>query len=252
MNKKSLSILITGANSDIGSAVVSRVANDASSSLLITSHSTENETLLQSFPASVRHLQGIDLTETEDTQKVAAVAGQLFDKPFCWLHCAGEFWHHKTVEATPLEEVKRMISSHFITLYATAKAVIPVMKRVGGGRVLAFSCNSVRHSYPEMAAFTPAKAAVESFIKCLANEVIDSDILANCLALPTIRTKKVLAIKSAKYHPFYISVDDLVDTIVEFFATMSPLMTGNSIGVVKYSPYFYREGYFQRNRPKDG
>jgi NAD(P)-dependent dehydrogenase (short-subunit alcohol dehydrogenase family) len=247
-----LDLLVTGANSDIGSAVVVHAAAAADSNVLITTRKTACPALEQPFQARVTHLRGIDLTSEGDTHKVAEAAAKLFSAPFCWLHCAGDFWAHRTIEQTELEDAKRMFSSHFVSLYATAKAIIPVMKRVGGGRLVAFSCNSVRHNYPDMAAFTPAKAAVESFVRCLANECLEYGILANCLALPTIATDKVIASKPEEYHPFYATASQLVDAVVECFSGMSPLVTGNSIGIVKYSPYYYREGYYHRNRSKPG
>lgn len=250
MSDQSLDLLVTAANSDIGSAVVSRLASNRSSRLVITSRQNTDR-LKNSYGPSVAHLKDIDLTLESDTAKVAAAVNHVFDMPFCWLHCAGDFWDHKSIDDTVLDVAKNMIASHYISLYAVAKVIVPIMKTVGGGRVLAFSCNSVRHSYPQMAAFTPAKAAVESFVKCLANEALEHNILANCFALPTIATPKVLNSKAKEYHTYYPSVESLVDSVLHCFSTMSPLITGNAIGIVKYSPYFHREGYFRRNRPKD-
>lgn len=250
MNTPILNLLVTGASSDIGHSVVERVVSNSENRLLMTSRSPFTGERNDETRANVRHLQGIDLVNEEQTRQVAEAAREMFDGPFNWLHCAGNFWYHKPLESVPLSEAKEMISSHYVTLYATAKAVIPVMKKVGGGRVLALSCNSVRYNYPDMTAFTPAKAAVESFIRCLANEVLGDGILANCLALATIATDKVLESKPAQYHAHYTEVEKLTDAIMDCFSTMSPLVTGNTISIVKYSPYFYHVGYFERNAPK--
>ncbi len=204
----------------------------------------------RAFPTQVNVVDTVDLTDAQAVERVADTVKHQFDKPFCWLHCAGDFWHHKVLEDTALDDAKNLIDSHYLTLYATAQQIVPIMKQYGGGRILAFSCNSVRYNYPEMTGFTPAKAAVESFIKCLANEVMKFDVFANCLALPTIGTETVRRFKHSDYHSHYASVDDLVDVVEEAFFSMSPLITGNVISVVKHSPFFYEEGYYKRNRSK--
>ena len=249
--QKQLNLLITAASSDIGSALFSKVAADPLNRVVTTSFRT-NLNHLVDLAASCQHLHGVDLTDQDDLRRLSRAVAEMFDSPFGWLHCAGDFWHHKRIEETPLEEARSMIASHYLTLYSTAQIVLPIMKQVGGGRVLAFSCNSVRYSYPEMAAFTPAKAAVESLVRCLANESLEWNILLNCLALPTVATPKVMASKQPEYHPHYVTMEELIEAILGCLSTMSPLATGNSIAVVKHSPYFYQEGYYRRNRPIEG
>jgi len=242
-----MNLVITGVSSEIGIEVANRVAS-ASNVLLVTSRKTEVDGFKPNFPKSVYHLQGLDLTRETDTLKVSHVARELFNKPFCWLHCAGSFWRHKSLEDTSLEEAVTMIMSHYVTLYATAKVLIPEMKQVKGGRILALSCNSVRYNYPEMAAFTSAKAAVECLIRCIANEYLKDNVLANCIALPTVATPTVKSLKLEQYHKYYIELDKLVDAIINMFVNMSPFVTGNVLSIVKHSPFFYTEGYYTRNR----
>ncbi len=239
-----INLLITGVSSDIGRELALKVVQNGSSVLLVTSNHSE---FTYNRDSLVTYLPGLDLTVEHSTALVSEYAEKLFDTPFCWLHAVGDFWYHKSIENTSLNEAISLINSHYITLYAVSKALIPVMKKVGGGRILAFSCNSVKYNYPNMAAFSSAKAAVECFIRCIANEYIQYNILANCLALPTIATIKVKESKGKKYHPYYIETDKLVDTIIDIFTIMSPFITGNAINLLKYSPYFYSEGYYTRN-----
>lgn len=242
--------LVTAANSDIGSEFVERILNQKPrAKIIITTRGDASR--FDGLPqGAFRHLRQVDLTLEDCTRNVAAEAEQFFQSPFCWLHCAGDFWHHKSIENTSHVEALNMIMSHYFTFYASARQLLPVMRRLSGGRVLAFSCNSVRYNYPDMAAFTPAKAALETLVKCMANEFLEHKVLVNCLVLPTVATKKVLESKSEEYQPYYPTVSALIEVIMNCFASMSPLVTGNAIGIIKYSPFFYSDGYYRRNREK--
>jgi hypothetical protein len=93
----------------------------------VTSNLSKNVDIKPNLPASITHLRGLDLTTESATCTVSKYAEKLFQDPFCWLHSVGDFWYHKSIEATPVEEAVSMIMSHYITLYATSKAIIPVM-----------------------------------------------------------------------------------------------------------------------------
>ena len=149
------------------------------------------------------------------------------------IHCAGDFWYHKSIINTDIEETKNMIQSHYLSLFNVIKTMIPIMMRAGGGKILTFSCNSVSYLYPEMAAFTSAKAAIECLVKCTANENSKYSIVANCLALSTTLTEKVKLSKDQKYHSDYITINELVDVIKETL-NLSPLINGNILKVLKY------------------
>lgn len=168
MNLSNQPILVTAANSEIASEFIRKVNNGKLPIIITTFNKVEN---LPKLSDNIRHIHGIDLTKEADIEKLQSVIRECFLSPFAWLHCAGNFWSHKKIEETPLSEAINMINSHYISLYATSKVVLPIMKVVGGGRMVTFSCNSVSHNYPEMTDFTPAKAAIESLVKCLSNEV---------------------------------------------------------------------------------
>lgn len=241
-------ILVTAANSEIASAFIRQIHNEDFPIIITTFKNTGN---LPQLSDNIIHLQNIDLTKEGDIKKLELAISEKFTAPFSWLHCAGDFWSHKKIEDTPLSEAINMINSHYISLYATSKVVLPVMKDVGGGRIITFSCNSVSHNYPEMTAFTPAKAAIESLVKCLSNEVLEHKILMNCLALPTVRTSQVKDMKLEKYHQYYPSMPSIVEAVINCFDSMSGLITGNVLRIVKHSPYFYTEGYYDRNEAKE-
>lgn len=232
--------VIMGAKSEIGQALANHLITKGHKILLVSRSEKNADTKMD-------WVDGIDLTREEDLAKLGAEIGNRFKESFNVVHSVGDFWAHKAITNTSFSEAVSQIQSHYITLYGVMKAVIPLMQNVGGGKIFAFSCNSVRYNYPDMAAFTSAKAAVECLIKCIANEQSKYNIIANAFALPSIRTKSVMETKPQEFWDNYVTLDALVECLEKTMENMSPLTTGNVISLFKYSDSFYHKGYYERN-----
>lgn len=236
-------VLVTGANSDIGMELC-RSLNRRQTKVLGTyrSHRPELENIV--FPD-----QGIDLSDEAGLDLLLAFVREQFQGPFAVVHCVGDFWDHLPLDQCPLENAQRLIVSHYLTLYGVLHRLLPVMADRGGGRVVALSCTSTGFYYPEMAAFTSAKAAIETLIKCVANEWLPNGVSANAVALSTIGTAKV---KSSSSKPLsgeetYVTPEELAEFLEELIFLSSPHFSGNVVRPLKYSRTFYNTGYFDRN-----
>ena len=235
-------ILITGANSDLGKSLIEKFSKFPANKILAVSRGKVKNQI-----GNVDYLDSIDLDKEEDLEKLAERVNDTFFEKFIFIHSVGNFWYHKSIQKTSFSEATKMMDSHYNTLYGTIQCLMPIFRKNNGGRIIAFSCNSVGYSYPEMAAFTSAKAAVETLIRCVANENSKYGVVANAIALSTINTEKVVECqKDSKYHKDYITTDELIE-VVQDLTNASPLINGNIIKVLKYSEFFYNEGYFQRN-----
>ncbi|MDR0917501.1 MAG: SDR family oxidoreductase [Oscillospiraceae bacterium] len=232
--------LITGGNSEIGRELIMELDRRGH-----TVFTTSRSKLKYTAPCA--YLDGIDLTCEDDVLGLFTKVAEVFASPFNVIHSVGDFWYHKTIENTPLDQAAAMISSHYLTLYAVIRHAVPLMSKVGGGRVLAFTCNSVKYNYPEMAAFTSAKAAVECLIKCVANEYSSMGITANAFALPSIKTDQVLSSKPAELTGNFISMNELARSIEDIVEHLPQFANGNVISLFKHSDTFYHKGYYERN-----
>jgi len=241
---KNNNFLITGASSDIGQSLTKQLVNNENNRVLAVSKS--HLSTLEGANSNYKYLSNIDLTKIDKLVNLSKEIELFFSHTFTTIHCVGSFWYHKPLVNTELDEAKEMVDSHYLTLYALFKVILPILKIRGGGKIIAFSCTSVGYSYPEMTAFTSVKAAIETLVKCVANENSKFGIVANCIALSTIKTQKVETSKDIKYHNGYVSIEELLEVIDDLIAA-SPLINGNTIKILKYSDSFYNEGYFQRN-----
>lgn len=237
--------VITGAGSDIGAALARYLGAFEDIDLVLVTRNTPPPSLAS------RHivLRKIDLLDTASLETVARAVADHTSGPFTVVHCVGDFWIHKPLVHTAESEIVRMISSHYVTLALTVQALLPLLMK-HHGRIVAFSCNSVLYNYPDMAPFTSAKAAVEAFIKCIANEYSEFGIVANTLALPTIRTQKVEELKANGDRQNYVTPAELSALIADTIAAAPSSLNGNTLKVFKHSPSFFHDSYFDRNPRK--
>ncbi|MEQ1546118.1 SDR family oxidoreductase [Methyloglobulus sp.] len=238
-------ILITSATSDLGANLYKLALCDENFNILSTSRSPKE--FEYNGSAKTLHLGNIDLTNETDLKNLAEAAENFFQGQFSVIHFAGDFWVHKPLIKTSFSEIQRMMDSHYLTLCGVAHAITPVMIKKGGGRLIGFSCNSVGYNYPDLSPFTSAKAAVESFLKCYSNEYAAYNIASTAIALPTMKTEKVLSQKQQGDIINYIEPDELSKIILENVLLQSNHITGNIIRLIKHSDTFYNQGYFQRN-----
>lgn len=245
-----MNILISGANSEIGKKLSNFLIakNDKSLKLILTSR-THNQQLEKLQTESVRYLYGMDLLLENNNKRIADVCNEFFNGPFNFVHSVGDFWDHVPFTEVPTERARRIMDSHYTTLYGLLQSLIPIMIQKGGGKILTFSCNSVKFNYPYMIPFTSAKAAVEALTKCIAHEYVKNNINANTIALSSVQTEAVKKSKPFGDFEHYISMDSLSELILEILSANS-LINGSIINCFTYSESFYNEGYFQRIRGK--
>ena len=239
-------IIITGASSEIGSALARHLLAKGEAKLLFTSRTRPVPAdLLESSSALV--LSGIDLTEQEGLQNLLETATGYFRGPFALVHSVGDFWFHKGLEQTTLAEAHRLYTGHYLSLFGVLHFMLPLMAQLGGGRILALSCTSVGFSHPEMSPFTSAKAAVESLIRCTANEWANRGVSANAIALSTVATQQVLDSKPLAMDENYLTLEELCQLVSDLLRISSPYLSGNVIRPLKYSKTYYHTSYFDRN-----
>jgi len=256
MQAASQNLVILGASSDIGIELTRKAVERANYKLLLVTRRSRvkmkkslEQAGMQMLPNNdrSRYLHDINLMEEKDLLKLRKTTQDFFNTPFSVVHSVGEFWYHKPLIETEFSEIRSMYESHYLTFAGAAYALVPVLIQKGGGRIVAFSCNSVLYNYPDMSPFTSAKAAIESFVKCLANEYAEQRVASTALALPTILTKKVLEGKVLKNQENYVSPEELADIVLNNVLCLPHTVSGNVQKIFKYNRTFYHSGYFNRN-----
>jgi SDR family mycofactocin-dependent oxidoreductase len=93
-----------------------------------------------------------------------------------------------TVESTTDEAWNTIIDTNLTGIFKAIRAVIPVMRRQGYGRIVATSSMGARNTAPNLAHYIAAKWGVIGLVKTAALEVADFGITVNAIAPGAVAT----------------------------------------------------------------
>lgn len=235
--------LVTGASSPLGLDIASVFTEDTDNQVLLTSR---KDLGLPAHP-HLKCLSEIDLLEESDLERLTEVANQFFDGPFHVINCVGYYANgQEPFLTTELDEARRIFDGNFVTVYNVAKYIVPLQIEKGGGHFIGFSCNSVRYKYPWMAPYTSSKAALETFIGCLANEHYQDNIIANVFAMATLQTDAEKNRKPKGDWDNWLPPIEIGEYLIDFVSARHAVHSGNVVNLYKFSESFFNESYFER------
>jgi short-subunit dehydrogenase len=240
--------IITGVSSFLGREFVNHLSENESNKLLITSR--KQVEFDKSFHQNIQYISGIDLLNENDIDRIVDAAKIFFDGKFSVIHCTGYYQGQEPLENNSIEESNKIFNSNYITVYNLSVKLLEVMIEKGGGHFVGFSCNSVKYNYPQMAPFTAAKSAMESFFRTVANEFYDRGVYANSFQLATLLTEKEITRKPFGDHEHWLKLNEVVTYIEQFLTQPNQLHNGNSIQLYHHSESFFHKSYFDRIKNK--
>ena len=88
----------------------------------------------------------------------------------------------------PVKEFREVFEVNVFGLFHCNKAVVPVMKRGGYGRIVNIASIAGKEGNPNASAYSASKAAVIGFTKSLGKELATSGILVNAVTPAAVRT----------------------------------------------------------------
>lgn len=104
------------------------------------------------------------------------------------INCAG-FGISGAVEFTTLNEAKSQFDVNFFGMVNVSRAVLHVMRKNGGGRIVNISSVAAVAHIPFQTYYSASKAAIESYTQCLANEVKPFGITVTAIQPGDIKTE---------------------------------------------------------------
>jgi NAD(P)-dependent dehydrogenase (short-subunit alcohol dehydrogenase family) len=82
----------------------------------------------------------------------------------------------------PLEEWNRVMEVNVASMFLTSRAVVPVMREQGGGRIVNISSGTPFRGVPFLLHYVTSKGAIVAFTRALAKELGKDSIHVNCVA----------------------------------------------------------------------
>ena len=177
-------VLITGAKGGLG-AHVTRKFLDAGWQVAGSSRSIGDA----EFPHPRFTGIAADLTKSEDARRLADAALKRFGRIDALLHLAGGFTYGGSIQETSDEIWDQMMEVNARAAFYVLRAVLPVMRSQGGGRIVAIGSRAGVEPAANIAAYAASKAALVALVRTAALENRDAKITANVILPGPIDTE---------------------------------------------------------------
>jgi NAD(P)-dependent dehydrogenase (short-subunit alcohol dehydrogenase family) len=152
-------------------------------------------------------------------------------------------------EQIPLEEWRRVMDVNVASMFLTCRAVVPLMRERGGGRIVNISSGTPFRGVPFLLHYVTSKGAIVAFTRALAKEVGKDNVLVNCVAPGFTMSEGVKSQPDVIEKLREVSIaartlqrdqlpDDVVGAVVFLCGPGSDFVTGQTI-VIDGGQYFH-------------
>jgi NAD(P)-dependent dehydrogenase (short-subunit alcohol dehydrogenase family) len=176
-------VLVTGANGGLGT-YVTQAFLDAGARVIGTSRKIQQSDFAsENFTAIA--------AEISSREAAAKLVGQVvtqFEKIDVLAHTVGGFAGGQSVAETDDATFRQMFDLNLNATFHILRAVIPVMRKVGSGRIIAVGSRAALEPGAGMGAYSASKAAMVSLMRTVALENQDVGITANVVLPGTMDT----------------------------------------------------------------
>ncbi len=219
-------IVVVGTSRGIGRALVSLLSVDHKVLALsrnitpLAEYQNNPNVFVEAFDVSQDDLTPIIERHFKRVDVLINNAGLLVNKPF--------------LELSPTD-ISQTFTTNVFGLMQNCQAVIPFMSN-GGHIVNIGSMGGFQGSvkFPGLSAYSASKAAVASFTECLAEELKDTQIKTNCLALGSAQTEMLDEAFPGYQAP--VSALEMAEFIADFSLNSHQWINGKVIPVSLTTP----------------
>lgn len=181
-------VVITGATGGLGSIVTHEFARQGARLALL---SIDNERLAQlaqelDLPEERLLTKVIDLSSAQAAQIAARSVLEKFGRVEILLNLVGGWTGGKTLVEASEEETAFMLQQHLWSTFHLVKAFVPSMTEGGWGRIVVVSSPYANRPAAKGGPYAIGKAAQETLILALAQELRGSGVTANIVQVQTI------------------------------------------------------------------
>lgn len=128
-----------------------------------------------------------NLSSAEEAKSTVDGIGARFGRIDILAHLVGGFAGGKTIAETDTATFQRMLDLNLNSTFHVLRAVIPLMRRAGTGRIVAIGSRTAEDPGPGVA-YSASKAALVSLLRTVAAENKDLAITANVILPGTMDT----------------------------------------------------------------
>lgn len=177
------SALITGANGGLGTHVTKALLDAGFAVVGLSPKIRQSDFGHPKFTALPAALDSRDAAKKAADSVIARLG-----KIDVLAHLVGGFAGGQTVAETDDATFQRMLDMNLNSAFHILRAVIPHMRKAGGGRIIAIGSRAAEDPGPTVGAYSASKAALVSLIRTVALENKDAGITANVILPGTMDT----------------------------------------------------------------
>jgi NAD(P)-dependent dehydrogenase (short-subunit alcohol dehydrogenase family) len=186
-------VLVTGGGSGIGEALVERFVEQGAKVAFVDIADAPSRALVERLSMDAVHTPVFEQCDLTDIAALQAAIGRIADAlggPIEVLvnNAANDDRHH-IEDVTPAYWDDRM-AVNLRHLFFAAQAVVPGMKRAGGGVILNFGSISWHLALPDIVLYQTAKAGIEGMTRALARDLGTYNIRVNTIVPGDIKTPR--------------------------------------------------------------
>jgi NAD(P)-dependent dehydrogenase (short-subunit alcohol dehydrogenase family) len=206
--------LVTGGTGALGQAVTLRLLAEGATVCVPWIVEAERQALLARAPAAGDRLVLVraDVTDMATTAPVVEALHSRHGRIDVLLALVGGFAGGALVE-TERAEWDRMLALNLTSVFTAARAVVPLMRQAGRGRVVTIGSRAVRPPAAGFIAYTVSKAGVIAFTLALAEELRGSGVTANCVLPSTMDTPANRAAMPGADRSGWVPVESVAESI---------------------------------------
>lgn len=177
------SALVTGANGGLGTHVTKALLDAGFAVVGLSPKIRQSDFDHPKFTALPAALDSRDAARKAADSVIARLG-----KIDVLAHLVGGFAGGQTVAETDDATFQRMLDMNVNSAFHILRAVIPHMRKAGGGRIIAIGSRAAEDPGPTVGAYSASKAALVSLIRTAALENKDAGITANVILPGTMDT----------------------------------------------------------------
>jgi 3-oxoacyl-[acyl-carrier protein] reductase len=131
----------------------------------------------------------VDVTDESSVSEALNATRARFGRVDILVNGVGLIGREALLESLTLAEWTRVVNVNLASVFLCSRAVIPLMRERGYGRIVNISSNAGKDCNPYQSAYSAAKAGVIGLTKSLGRELAQTGILVNCVTPALVDTQ---------------------------------------------------------------
>lgn len=166
--------VVTGGAAGIGAAIATRLKSEGAEITIWDREGPDGAS--------------VDITDADAVAEAAEDAAAQMGGIDILVCSAGITGPNATVADYPTDAWKKVFDVNVHGLFYCNRAVVPIMRKAGSGRIVNIASVAGKEGNPNASAYSASKAAVIGLTKSLGKELADTDITVNCVTPAAVRT----------------------------------------------------------------